>query len=131
MVIAFPKKKTRKYLEATHQKAFFAWLKLKYPWARDVTFAIPNGGKRNSAEAANLKAQGVTAGVPDVFCCLARAEHHGLFIEFKSPQGKLTAKQKIFIEKIQKQDYCVAICYSVDDAIRAFEFYLMPFASVK
>ncbi len=129
MVIAFPKKRTRKYIEANHQRAFFAWLSLKYPWARDITFAIPNGGKRNAAEAANLKTQGVTAGVPDIFCGLARCEKHGLFIEFKSPKGKLTAKQKIFIEKIQDQDYCVAVCYSVHDAIEAFEFYLMPFAS--
>lgn len=130
MVISFPTKKTRKYIEASHQKAFFAWLSFKYPWARDITFAIPNGGKRIAAEAAHLKAQGVTAGVPDIFCGLARAEKNGLFIEFKSPKGKLTVKQKGFIEKIEAQGYCVAICYSIDDAIKAFEFYLMPFVQV-
>ena len=130
MVIAFPRKRIRKYLEANQQKAFFAWLSLKYPWARAITFAIPNGGRRDAIEAAHLKAQGVTAGVPDIFCGLARAEKHGLFIEFKSPKGKLTVKQKNFIEKIEAEDYCVAICYSVDDAIKAFEFYLMPFASI-
>lgn len=131
MAESFVVKKSRKYLEANHQKAFFAWLSLKYPWARAVTFAIPNGGKRNIEEAAHLKAQGVTAGVPDVFSAIPNAEHHGLFIEFKANKNKLTAKQEAFIENIQAQDYAVAICYSVDEAIKAFEFYLMPFVQFK
>lgn len=34
---------------------------------RYPVFAIPNGGSRNKAEAAKLKAEGVSAGVPDLF----------------------------------------------------------------
>lgn len=48
-------------------------------------FAVPNGGSRNVIEAANLKAQGVMAGVSDLILLLP---HKVYFIELKNPNGK-------------------------------------------
>ena len=50
--------------EAQEQEVIIQWADLHgLP-----LFHIPNGGKRNAAEAAHLKRQGVRAGVPDLSC---------------------------------------------------------------
>ena len=53
--------------------------------AGHYVFAVPNGGSRNVIEAANLKAQGVMAGVSDLILLLP---HKVYFIELKNPNGK-------------------------------------------
>ena len=60
--------------EAQEQENLFTMLAYagrKYPEAQ-LLFHVPNGGKRNAAEAAHLKRQGVKAGVPDLFLPVAR-----------------------------------------------------------
>jgi hypothetical protein len=71
------------------QKAYFGWARL-HPEARRA-YAIPNGGQRNVAVAAKLKAEGVRPGVLDVHLPLARGGAHGLWIEHKA--GKNTMSQ--------------------------------------
>src|SRR5882757_9184256 len=79
--------------ESSQQKALFAWAADnvgKYP-ALAYMFAIPNGGLRDVRTATNLKAEGVKAGVLDIF--LPRSiktspynistSYHGCFIEMK------------------------------------------------
>lgn len=53
--------------------------------AGHFVFAVPNGGSRNIIEAANLKAQGVMAGVSDLILLLPNKVY---FIELKNPNGK-------------------------------------------
>ena len=53
--------------EHHEQCALFAWLRLQWPDLDRVSFAIPNGGHRHKAVAGKLKAEGVKAGVPDIF----------------------------------------------------------------
>lgn len=53
--------------------------------AGHFVFAVPNGGSRNIIEAANLKAQGVMAGVSDLILLLPKKVY---FIELKNPNGK-------------------------------------------
>lgn len=60
--------------EASEQEHLFEWaayMSGKYPELK-LMHHIPNGGSRNSAEAANLKRQGVKAGMPDIFLPVAR-----------------------------------------------------------
>ena len=62
--------KKMKAPEHVEQVVLFEWARLqaaKYPMLKTM-FAIPNGGKRGSATAAKLKAEGVKAGVCDVCC---------------------------------------------------------------
>lgn len=79
-----------------------------------IAFAIPNGGLRSATEAKRLKAQGVTAGVPDL-----EIIHRGraLFIEMKSAKGTLSASQKFMIPLIKLAGSPVAICRSTEDVI--------------
>lgn len=54
-----------KQYEADQQRKLFQWttfIRAKHPEI-DLMFHIPNGGSRNKLEAANLKKQGVKAGV--------------------------------------------------------------------
>lgn len=109
--------------EAKIQSAFFEWLSL-FPHLRLVTFAIPNGGSRNCFEAKNLKAQGVTPGVPDLFMAVPCNGYHGLFIELKSKTGRLSEHQKIWLNNLNDRAYRAVVCYSLDEAMDAVTEYL-------
>lgn len=67
--------------EANFQVGVVRFLRM----AGHYVFAVPNGGSRNVIEAANLKAQGVMAGVSDLILLLP---HKVYFIELKNPNGK-------------------------------------------
>mgnify|MGYP004666730145 CR=1 FL=1 len=104
--------------EADEQKKLFRWadfMKTEYP-ELDMMFHIPNGGSRNKLEAANLKKQGVRAGVPDICLPVARGGYHGLFIELKFGKNKTTAKQDEWLAKLNEKGYAVAVCYGCKKA---------------
>lgn len=90
-------------------------MRAQYP-ELDLLYHIPNGGSRNKIEAANLKKQGVRAGVPDLCLPVARGEYHGLYVEMKYGENKPTQKQKEWLEKLTKQGYKTAVAYSCDAA---------------
>ena len=102
--------------EAGTQKVYFQWLALAHPYVRSMTFAIPNGGSRHPVEAASLKAQGVTPGVPDIFCSIPSELYGGLYIEFKHGQNKLTKLQEGWIIRLRQAGYCAEVCYSFEEA---------------
>lgn len=87
-------------------------------------FHIPNGGSRNKLEAANLKRQGVKAGVPDLFLPVSRGGYHGLFIELKCGKNKTTAKQNEWLKNLSEQGYAVSVCYGCNEAIKKILKYL-------
>lgn len=104
-----------KDLEHQEQKALIKWCEyMGAPY--NLIFAIPNGGHRHKAVAAKLKAEGVKSGVPDLFLPVAAWGKHGLFIEMKSENGKVTDNQKRWIEALILQDYEPIVCYSFDEA---------------
>ena len=90
----------------------------------DYLFAIPNGGFRTKTTASKLKAEGVKPGVWDLMLPLARRGQHALWVEMKAPDGRPSADQLTWGEKMQRAGYGLAICYSVDDAIREIKAYL-------
>ena len=104
------------------QCAYFDWFRNKHPDL--LAWAIPNGGLRMIATAARLKAEGVMAGVPDVFVAVAHAESHGLFLEFKSAKGTVRPTQKIMMERLRAAGYCCVVVNSIDSAIDATNAYL-------
>ena len=113
--------------EAEEQIAIMTWAKYnmgRYPELRFL-YHTPNGGYRNAAEAANLKRQGVKAGIPDLFLASPRAGFCGLYIELKAdktcPVGE---KQKEWIDGLRKQGYQAGVCYGAEHAIQVLERYL-------
>lgn len=106
-------------------------------WARRVgsrkwpvlnwMYAVPNGGHRHPAVAAKLKAEGVTAGVPDVHLDTARHGYHGLKIEMKRRDARLSNisdDQQGWIEYYRSEGYFPAVCFGWDEARSIIEWYL-------
>jgi hypothetical protein len=77
-----------KSLEHTEQVNLMQWWALAcrgFGIPEQLLFAIPNGGQRNIIVASKLKAEGVRAGVPDLFLAFPKKDAAGLFIEMKKP----------------------------------------------
>lgn len=105
--------------EATEQEAVVEFCE----WQGITIFAIPNGGSRNKLEAANLKRQGVKAGVPDLCVPVARRGFHGLFIEMKYGKNKTTPKQDEWLETLNRAGYLAKVCNGYDEAIKLLKYY--------
>jgi hypothetical protein len=74
------------------QMACVEWLGYMENMGKLRFFHVPNGGRRNKAEAARFKKLGVRAGVPDLV--ILSIDGRTLFIEFKSDKGYLSPDQK-------------------------------------
>lgn len=112
--------------EAAEQIKLFRWAQFmsgKYP-VLELMHHIPNGGSRNKTEAANLKRQGVKAGVPDVFLPVPSVHYHGLYIEMKYGKNKPTEHQLLYIRELSKLKYKVAVCYGWESAAKVICEYL-------
>lgn len=110
--------------EHGNQVALFVWASQNttdHPELR-LMYAIPNGGERNKIVAANLKAEGVRSGVPDIFLPAARGNWHGLYIELKRPKsegktaGRVSDDQKQWSDALQAQGYGVAVAVGWEQA---------------
>lgn len=119
-----------RHLEDSEQALFFSILRYRYPQVWDIAFHVPNGGKRNAREGARLKAQGVKAGVPDIFVPMPVGSHFGLFIEMKralehgKPKPVVSGQQRMMMDMLTAQGYKCVVAYGADDAIMILEQYL-------
>ena len=112
--------------EAFDQECIFRWVKLnehKYP-ELSLLYHIPNGGSRNKIEAANLKRQGVKAGVPDICLPVSRGVYHGLYIELKHGKNKLSDLQREWLGWLNEQGYMAVCIHGWDNAVDFIETYL-------
>lgn len=89
-----------------------------------LLFSVPNGGYRHAKEAGRLKAEGVTAGIPDIVVARATAKYHGLYLEFKTKSGRPSEVQKKIIAKLEFEGYCVRIVRGADAAWEILMQYL-------
>lgn len=97
-------------------------------WA--LLYAIPNGGKREPATAARLKATGVKRGFPDVGLPIPKLGFHGAFIEMKkAPEhgGKLKdvdTDQETWHQILIGQGYYVVVAFGWRQAVELITEYL-------
>lgn len=90
----------------------------------EVSFAIPNAGKRSFAVAAMLKAEGFKTGMPDWCLPVARQGYNCLWIEFKRPRCKPTQEQARIHELLILHGGKVLVCTSALAAVDAVIDYL-------
>jgi hypothetical protein len=114
--------------EESEQVALFCWsatleVRNQYPELQWM-FAIPNGGLRNKIVAAKLKAQGVKAGVPDIFLPVSRGKYHGIFVELKTLKGVVSNMQKQWIAALQVQGYAACVCIGWENTAKMLVSYL-------
>ena len=98
--------------EHMEQVRFVSWFRKTYPshWI----FAIPNGGNRNRVTAAQMKAEGVMRGVPDLFIPSMR-----LWVEMKRQKGgTLSPEQKQWRDYVTSHGYLWIRGNGFDDAKR-------------
>lgn len=96
--------------EHIEQREFVSWFRQTHPGVR--IFAIPNGEARSRAAAGRLKAEGVSAGVPDLFIPAWR-----LWIEMKRTKGgSVSAEQKEWIAYLQGCGYEAVVCKGCEEA---------------
>ena len=98
--------------EHKEQVGFVNWFEAQFPRVR--IFAIPNGGHRAVSVGKQLKAEGVRAGVPDLFI----PEWH-LWVEMKRVKGgRLSGEQKDWIAYLESIGYTVVVGLGAKDASR-------------
>lgn len=111
--------KTKAPSEHYEQCLFVQWMRRTYPDAR--IFAIPNGGARSLSVGAELKAEGVSRGVPDLFVPSWR-----LFIEMKrSDSGNMSGYQRDWKKYLEEHKYTVFVCHGFEEAKRRVEEWLI------
>jgi hypothetical protein len=118
-------------LEHQEQAAFFNVLRMheKDLPALKWVHAIPNGGNRDKRTAGRLWAEGVKAGVADIFVPIPvkGADDRwtfGMYIEFKAGKNKLTREQREFLGFAESQRYRFVVAYSWREALDALTEYL-------
>jgi len=112
----------RQHIEHNEQTKLVMWVRAFHP---DLMLAaIPNGGHRRAMAAVKLKAEGVVAGMPDL--CLLEPKNglHGLFIEMKTEDGKVSEQQKKIHARLTERGYCVTVCRSFKEGQQAIIDYL-------
>lgn len=95
------------------QAAAYQWLWNEHPETRRCFFSVPNGGTRNMIEATQLKASGLTAGIPD--CILVWSGGRAYGFEFKTEIGVVSPVQKLVHEAWKGQGVAVYIVRSFDE----------------
>lgn len=99
--------------EHDEQVALIQWARAQSAGIPELAMllAIPNGGARHKVVAAKLRAEGVRAGVPDLFLPVPRGSHHGLWVELKRIKGGVISEaQAGWIADLQLQGYAVEVC---------------------
>lgn len=85
------------------QNEIYTWYNnnhcLKHHTNRGIIFAIPNGGYRNSREAAKLVKTGLLKGASDIIVIFPNGKLY--FIELKTITGTQQPQQKEFSERIE------------------------------
>lgn len=118
--------------ESSTQIAAVRLFRTIYPEHANRLFAIPNGGARGgkvsktgkNIQAAIMKAEGVTPGVPDLLLAFPAFGFAGLFIEMKTPVGTLEPEQREILEDFASVGYAVVVCRSLGEFEKAVSLYL-------
>ena len=114
--------------EAQHQEQVIIWCDHEAPThlrrkTRQILH-IPNGGHRNKAVAAQLKAQGTRKGIPDLFVPIPAGHEHGLWIELKKIGGRPSAEQLAHLAELRANGYRAVIAVGWREAVVIITEYL-------
>lgn len=86
-----------------------------------------NEGKTSWQNGKSLKAQGVRAGYPDYHLPFPRKGHHGLYIELKRINKKISTvqpEQQEWLDWLNSMGFVAVTCWGADEAIKTIEEYL-------
>ena len=116
--------------ESKIQIACVRWFRLQYPQLVRNLFAVPNGAFLQGSPAERkkqwnrLSQEGAIPGVADLFLAAGNDHFHGLFIEMKTPTGKLSDNQIEFRRAVTLQNYAYVVCHGFEAFSTAINNYL-------
>ena len=123
-------------VEHNEQARCVAWFRLQYRDLAPLLFAVPNAARRTRWEVAQLKQEGMVAGVSDLVLLVPRGGYGALCIEMKKEQeewkaGKRTLKrgyqspaQKAWQAAAEQAGNKYVVCHSLDEFQRDVNRYL-------
>lgn len=106
------------------QVACVKWFRFQYPKLRNVLFAIPNGGRRDSVTGGKLKDEGVTSGVADLILLKSNRFYGALCIEMKRPEGYQRPSQKAWQKDAEANGAKYVVCKSLEEFMKVVTDYL-------
>ena len=92
------------------------WFNYNYPHLKDDLLHVANERSCSIQQGRLLKRMGVKRGVSDIFLGVPTNKYHGLWIELKTPTGKLSPEQKSFIERKNMRGYFATAAYGLEQA---------------
>tara|TARA_R110000744_G_scaffold130278_1_gene237924 strand:+ start:78 stop:446 length:369 start_codon:yes stop_codon:yes gene_type:complete len=102
--------KNKMKTEHEEQRDLIQWFRQTFDSVR--IFAIPNGGQRSRTTGAKLKAEGVSAGVPDLYIPAWQ-----VWIEMKREKGgRVSPVQKDWIDYLEGIENIVLVCQGFENA---------------
>ncbi len=113
--------------ERDEQLALMRWVALMTPRlpCLSLLYHIPNAGQRHIRFAADQKAQGLKAGVPDLHLPVARHGQHGLWIELKRRAGgRVSRAQQAWHDRLRAEGHRVVVAEGWEAARDAITEYL-------
>lgn len=95
--------------ESAETIGFVTWFRQRYPGV--LIFHIGNERKCSMATGKRLKAEGIVAGIPDLFI-----PEWNLWVEMKKPGGKLSQAQKEIIAYLEGIGHTVIVGHGARNA---------------
>lgn len=107
--------------EHQEQLVVVAWLRAR----RIRFFAVPNGGARSAITGARLRAEGQSAGVPDLIITTTPPGKFGIVavaLEMKRRKGgSISVEQREWLDHLKAQGWACHVAMGADDAIAWLE----------
>ncbi len=87
-------------------------------------FHVANGGARDEITGSRLKQEGVRPGVYDYMMPVAKYQYHGLFVELKAQNGRISNEQIDFGTFLVSQRYCGVVAVGWQNAAKEILKYM-------
>ena len=133
------RRKPQRHEESRLQESCVTWFRLQYPKFAPLLFAVPNGGKRThrtivrngkvytySPEAAQMKKEGVTAGVADLILLKPSRGYASLCIEMKTTDkaSRQRESQKEWQKAAEDAGNKYVVCRTLEEFMAVVKDYL-------
>ena len=120
--------RTRKIAPSEHQMQvavvdWCRWNAGKYK-CLDIVYATPNAAPRATFTGYRMVKEGMLKGVPDLCLPKQSGGYGALYIEMKTPKGKITGDQIKTMNRLREEGNLAVVCFSVQDAIETILTYL-------
>lgn len=117
-----------KITEHQHQCKFFDWVRVMRPLDRRFEYivSIPNAGKRSWFTGRAMKAEGLSAGFPDIAILHPSkcGKYAAAFLELKADYGYVTSIQEDWHERLRLvRCYQMHVCYGSEELIQTTKGY--------